>query len=480
MRFFLLIAVLFSSATGWGATPAQSEVVVIGAGLSGLATAYELKKQGIAYHVLEITPRVGGRVRTVRYNIDEEEVYADSGMEEYWESNPAVKILEELKLPVRSDVAISSIVVRKKLHKLGDEDRPQFLKKVLKPDGYKALGAFQKKLEPMMAEIKSGKISPATMKLKDVAFSDWVKKQGLPRQLADWIRVSVECEIGTEWSKLSALDGIAEFHIFMGEGEKSYRVIGGNEKFTDALAKAVGVGNISLNKKVNRIVTGNDGVVSVYYLDMHTNESSVVRAKHVVSTIPLYRIPIDVQFEPPLSPKKLAAIQSQSWGAYFKAHIFLKPEAEKFWIKGDTSMLPILSDSELGVVYDANPDQKSKTRIVSLLVHGAQAEAFNMMPLDIVRNTISKGVDRLWPGISKHVKGMEFYRLHPRAIAGWPVGRSRFDELSNEMRRPENGVYFAGDFTESTHSDGAFLSATRVVRQINDARNGVKNSKFAN
>ncbi|MBI3543000.1 MAG: hypothetical protein HY075_06985, partial [Deltaproteobacteria bacterium] len=51
-------------------------------------------------------------------------------------------------------------------------------------------------------------------------------------------------------------------------------------------------------------------------------------------------------------------------------------------------------------------------------------------------------------------------------IAGWPVGRSRYDELSNEIRRPENHVYLSGDFTEGTHSSGAFESAMRVSRQI--------------
>ena len=88
------------------------------------------------------------------------------------------------------------------------------------------------------------------------------------------------------------------------------------------------------------------------------------------------------------------------------------------------------------------------------------------MPLDQVRETIKKSIERFFPVITKEVKGMEFYRFHPRAIAAWPVGRSRFDELSQEIRRPEHRIYFAGDFTESSHSDGAFKSATRVVGQI--------------
>jgi monoamine oxidase len=146
------------------------------------------------------------------------------------------------------------------------------------------------------------------------------------------------------------------------------------------------------------------------------------------------------------------------------------PKAKKNWMKDvkdpDSSALPILSDSELGVIYDGNPDQKSGVKILSLLITGNYAEAFNMMPMDKVRPQLLSGFEKLWPGVTKDMLGMEFYRYHPRAIAAWPPVRSRFDALSDEIRRPENHLYFAGDFTESSHSDGAFFSAARVVKQI--------------
>ena len=105
--------------------PQQTEVVIIGAGLSGLAAAYELKKAHVPYHILEIAPRIGGRVRTVRYQRPgQPEIYADSGMEEYWQSNPAVQILKELRLPYSSDVAVSTIVLQNHLYPLGKDATP--------------------------------------------------------------------------------------------------------------------------------------------------------------------------------------------------------------------------------------------------------------------------------------------------------------------------------------------------------------------
>jgi monoamine oxidase len=40
-------------------------ILIIGAGLSGLLTAYRLKKEGIPFKILEARPRVGGRIHTV-------------------------------------------------------------------------------------------------------------------------------------------------------------------------------------------------------------------------------------------------------------------------------------------------------------------------------------------------------------------------------------------------------------------------------
>ena len=88
----IIVVLMLSVAVCLGKPPKQTEVVIIGAGLSGLAAAYELKQAKVPFHILEVTPRVGGRVSTVHDpRQGKAELYADAGMEEYWESNPAVK-----------------------------------------------------------------------------------------------------------------------------------------------------------------------------------------------------------------------------------------------------------------------------------------------------------------------------------------------------------------------------------------------------
>jgi monoamine oxidase len=43
----------------------MEDVIIIGAGLSGLSTAYQLKKVGINFKILEAQSRLGGRIETI-------------------------------------------------------------------------------------------------------------------------------------------------------------------------------------------------------------------------------------------------------------------------------------------------------------------------------------------------------------------------------------------------------------------------------
>lgn len=44
----------------------MSDVIVIGGGLTGLAAAWELERQGVPYTLIEVRPRLGGSIRTER------------------------------------------------------------------------------------------------------------------------------------------------------------------------------------------------------------------------------------------------------------------------------------------------------------------------------------------------------------------------------------------------------------------------------
>lgn len=71
-------------------------IVIVGAGLSGLLTGYLLKKEGVAFKILEARDRVGGRINSI-YRTEE----APVEMGATWFTNQhgnLIELLEELKI----------------------------------------------------------------------------------------------------------------------------------------------------------------------------------------------------------------------------------------------------------------------------------------------------------------------------------------------------------------------------------------------
>ena len=445
----------------------EADVIIVGAGIAGLSTAYRLKKEGKTFVILEMSSHVGGRIRTASYT---EKVSAEVGLEEFWEDNPTLEIFKELKIPLeKSASSFSSLIINGKMRPFTQETNMQFLNSFLTAKEFKDYKKWDKDTSELYLKIRANPKEKTVAFLKDISFSDWVKKKNnLPKNVQELIRIESEPEYGTSWDSISAMDGIAEWQIFSGEGSSSFHVVGGNHKAALVMADYLGHEHLIVNRQVTNIKSLDNGV-EVIATDPDFKQHAY-HAKYVVTTAPLFRLN-EIQFEPALSSERGEAIQTQTWGSYFTAHLILDAKASHYWSSKGESILPIMSDGPLGVIYEGHNDidpKNQKYTMLNLLVNGESAETFNARTgtMNDVRTTLLKNFEKLWPDIGKHIQKIVFYRYHPRAIASWPVGRSRFDDLSESLRRPQGRVYFGGDFTESTHSDGAAISAIRISKDI--------------
>jgi monoamine oxidase len=91
-----------------------------------------------------------------------------------------------------------------------------------------------------------------------------------------------------------------------------------------------------------------------------------------------------------------------------------------------------------------------------------------MIPREVKVREILTALDKLWPGLSRHVRSSHVYSYHPAALPVWPPGRSPLDPGARALREPELGLYLAGDYTYGAHSNGAAESGQRVAARITE------------
>jgi monoamine oxidase len=452
----------------------RGPVVIIGAGLTGLTTAYELRKAGVESIILEGAARAGGRIQTVTFG---DRVHVEAHMEEYWARSPAYTLLRELKLPLAEDVAHSTVRLQGKVYPYqGDGTRDAYLRGIFSETEREAFLSWNAKAWALHERLQqthfAGQPLDAELAaLRTLSFADFVQRDGLPQRVVEWIRVTVEPEMAIEWDQIAALDGIDEMRLFLdspdGFGEKNYHVSGGNSRFIEALVSKVGRKRIRLESQVTAIERGADGI-RVRFLERGTNYREV-NAAAVVVTVPLYALN-QIQFIPPLSAERRKAIDSTRFGAYVKVHLRVAAAAAPLWQPQGETLLTMLTDSPAGSVYEATGFQThgaAADRYLTMLIHARFAHQMLSMNADDMRAHAIRSLDAIFPGIAPHVKLAEIF-AYPTAVAYWPLalGRSRFDDLAAALRTAQDGIWIGGDTTENSHSEGAVQAALRMASQV--------------
>lgn len=463
------------------ATPRDdAPVCIVGAGLTGLTLAYELDKEGIDSLLLEAGPRVGGRIQTITFA---DGATAEAHMEEYFERSPAVTLLRELELPLVEDVAHSTVRIDGTVYPYqGEGDRDTYLAGIFDAAEREAFLRWNAKAWDLYTKLHeshyAGKpLPPELVELTRVSFAEFVAADRLPRKVSEWIRVTVEPEMAIEWDEISALDGIDEVRLFLdtpdGFGERNYHVAGGNSHFVEALVAKLDPGQIRTQTRATAVEQTASGV-TLRALERE-REYVEVTCRLAAVTVPVSHIG-RIQFSPPLGEEAWRAIETTRMGSYIKVHFRLDPAAAALWEDEEgESILTLLSDSHAGSIYDVTDLQEGEEadtdRVLTLLLHARFARDLMDEPYDVIREKSAEALDRLFPGVRPHIRSAEIF-VYPQAVAHWPLesGRSRFDDLANELRRPHGRLYIGGDTTEDSHSEGATVAALRMARQIIERR----------
>jgi monoamine oxidase len=423
------------------------DVIVIGAGLSGLVAARELEARGRAVRVLEARDRIGGRVWLQRGALHG----LDLDMGAAWVADVQRFVWAEAdRYGVAREHDTLPATVR---WRLGDErcERPL-------PVGVADLGDLERAVAALLAAARRHDADrpPDAQGLEDldVPASEWIAALGLAPRVRDLLLFWVAACSSAHPRDASVLDFLrwisAADHRVWAHLEAAvlgWRFPDGTAALYEGIAADVR-GEVVLGAPVTAIERRDGGVAVTTARggERHT-------ARRAVVTVPIGVLP-SIAFTPPLSADKQAAGRSNHAGQGVKAWVIARGIPEDLYAMGYGTRLDFAGAME------TTPDG------VLLVCFGPSSA-----DLDVTDPTaVAAAVRELAPEA-------DVVAVHAHDWAGDPYSRGTWAVLRpgqvhgawSALRAPEDGVHFAGAHTAlrwPSFMDGAIESGHRVAEEV--------------
>ena len=326
----------------------DTEVIIIGAGFSGIAAAKKLHEAGISFKILEARDRIGGRVYT---NYLKEDLYVDLGGQ--WIGPTQDRMYELCK-----EYGISYFETydegKNILNLRGKIRTYTGIIPKMDPISLINLDILMRKMERMARQltVHSPWSHPKAQKWDQMTLEAFLRKNSKTRSCYEVIKIGCETIFACELNEISLLHAL--FYIRSGtsldclinikDGAQQHRIVGGMQSIAEAMVAPFHE-KISFNCPVEKIIQGAD------HLEVISRENSFF-AKRVILTVPPPLLK-NIDFEPGLSTEKSQLLENYPMGRVGKCFMIYKAP---FWRK-DSYSGQVVSDDPLShqTLFDCSP-----------------------------------------------------------------------------------------------------------------------------
>lgn len=445
------------------------DVVVIGAGIAGVATARALVGQGKEVLLLEARSRVGGRLLSQR--VDEACVLDLGGQWIGPGQNRILKLVDELGVATHP----TRVSGKTAFELEGSRGASGLGFPLSKPLALLGLVVGMSRLEKLSHRLRgqtpwseTAPLSDAERALDQMSVAAFIEQNVWPASARIVLKSSLEgvfCRKTEDVSLLLAAyailacGGLAHMQGVKG-GAQERQLACGAGGLVERLAEELG-DRVRLSSPVTRIEQSKDKVVVM-------GEGLKVEARRVIVAIPPPLIAL-IEFAPTLGPARARLVQSARMGSVVKMGLVY---SEPFWRKQKLSGAVWSIPGPVNVCYDTTPENGSRGVLSVLSVAGSADELGALSP-DQRRKAV---VECLALHLGPEAKDpQEYFDLvwHEEIYSGGgysvtlPPGA--FSEGPEVFRTPEGRVHFAGSETARSHPgymEGALESAERVTEEV--------------
>ncbi len=439
------------------------DVVVVGAGLSGLCAARKLRANGASVVVVEARDRVGGR--TITETIGNGSF--DLGGQ--W-IGPEQKRVHQLVDELGLDTTPTYVDGKKVLEVEGKVSTyKRSIASMSVPNLIQLTGAMsyvnrvRKRVSPSSPMATEGAEA-----LDGETLETWRSRIVKSAKINRVIDATVRTIFGTEARDLSALYFL--MHINAGGGllnltearggAQQDGIVGGAQKLSVRLAQELGDA-VVLNTPVRKLIQGTDGIDAV-------SEHRSIGGKYAVVAVPP-TLAGRIEYEPSVSVGRDQLTQRFAMGSVVKVIVTYE---FAFWREAGFSGEAVSSDGPLSVVYDSTSHDDRQPALVGFIV-GAQARQWSTQPMADRQRRVTAALARYFGDAAN---GFSDYRELDWGMEQWsrggPAGSLPPGVLTHSfahLRKPEGRIHWAGSEAATEwigYMEGAIQSGERAADEI--------------
>jgi monoamine oxidase len=441
----------------------NTRVIIVGAGLAGLAAAVRLRQDGARITVVEARNRVGGRVLTMRRAFAEAQ-HAEAGGDFIDEGQHEIRRLAaeqglNLRRILRQGFAFvphQGAAGRRRRQTLSGDEAWDTLARALCPlvDAYRVA---DKRWD-----------SPVAVRLARQSVARWLDEV----KAGDDMRAVVRSLRGfflADPEDLSLLALVDQLASDVPGQQAMYRIDGGNDRLAQTLA-----GHIAEDLHLRTVARAvrQDRTSVLVVVETPEGGQGSLQGDYAIFAVPATTLRA-IRMTPALPAPQSRAIQSLKYGRVTKA---LLQFDRSFWRKKGKPRA-FGTDAPTGAVWDANEEQRGRAGILTLMAGGQASE-------DTQKIVAQQGVEGLvgqldWLGVRSATllhSRLITWEDDPWALGGYAYFDPGFDpSLRDWLARPHGRVLFAGEHTSINwqgYMNGAVESGLRAAAEVSALMKG--------